>query len=75
MIPYIKNRAKVTNLKFVTVSAINDVLESCSVSVLRDDLENQNLPIEDKGNLPNEGHDTRFFYINNPILSLAQKVV
>ena len=63
MIPYLKNRTKVTNLKFVTVSAINDVLESCSVSVVRDDPENQNLPIENKGDLPNEGHDTRFFFI------------
>ena len=35
-ISYIKNRAKVTNLKSVTISAINNVLESCDVSVLRD---------------------------------------
>ena len=54
-IPYIKNRAKVTNSKSVTISAINDVLESCGVSVLRDDPENQDLPIESNGDLPNEG--------------------
>ena len=54
-IPYIKNRAKVTNLKSVTISAINDVLVSCGVSVLRDDPENQDLPIENNGDLPNEG--------------------
>ena len=39
-IPYIKNRAKVTNLKSVTISAINNALESFGVSVLRDDPEN-----------------------------------
>ena len=54
-IPDIKNRAKVTNLKSVTISTINDVLESCCVSVLRDDPENQDLLIEDNGDLPNEG--------------------
>ena len=37
-IPYMKNRTKVTNLKSVAISAINDALESCGVSVLRDDL-------------------------------------
>ena len=36
-VPYINNRAKVTNMKSVTISAINDVLESCGVSVLRAD--------------------------------------
>ena len=35
----------------MTISAINDVLESCAVSVLRDD---PYLPIEDNGELPNE---------------------
>ena len=35
-----KNKAKVTNLKSVTISAINDVLESCGVSVLGDNPEN-----------------------------------
>ena len=54
-IPYIKNRAKVTGLKSVTVSAINDVLVSCGVSVSWDDPENQGLPIEGNGDLPNEG--------------------
>ena len=54
-ISYIKDRAKVTNLKLVTISAINDVLEFCGVSILRDDSENQDLPIEDIGHLPNEG--------------------
>ena len=55
-IPCIKNRANVTNLISVTISGINDVLESCGVSVLQDDPENQDLPIEDIGDLPNEGH-------------------
>ena len=55
MIPYIKNRAKVTNLKSVTISDINDVLDSCGVSVLRDDPEKQDLPIKDNVYLPNEG--------------------
>ena len=50
-----KNKTKVTNLKSVTISAINDVLESCGVSVLGDNPENQDLPIEDNGDLPNEG--------------------
>ena len=68
-ISYINNRAKVTNLKSVTISAINDVLESCGVSVLRDDPENQDLPNngdngdnghnEDNGDLPNEGRDMK----------------
>ena len=40
----------------VTISGINDVLESCGVSVLQDDPENQDLPIADIGDLPNEGH-------------------
>ena len=44
MIPYITNRVNVTNLKSVTISAINVVLKSCGVSVLRDDPENQDLP-------------------------------
>ena len=48
-IPYIE---KVPNLKSVTISAINDVLESCGV--LRDDLENQDLPIEENGDLSNK---------------------
>ena len=59
MIPYIKNRANVTNLKLVTISAVNDVLESCGVSVLQDDPENQDLPIEDNGDLPYEGRGMR----------------
>ena len=54
-IPYKKNRTKVTNLKSLTISAISDVLESCVVSVLRDNPENQDLPIEDNDDLPNEG--------------------
>ena len=54
--PYIKSRAKVANLKSLATSAINHVLESCGVSVLRDDQENQDLPIEDNGDLHNEGH-------------------
>ena len=40
----------------MTISAINDVLESCGVSVFPNDPENQDLPIEDNGDLPNEGH-------------------
>ena len=52
---YIKNRAKVTNLKSVTISAINEALKSCDVTVLRDDPDNQDLPIEDNGDLPDEG--------------------
>ena len=56
---YIKNRSKVTNLKSVTISAINNVLESCDVIVSRDDPENQDLPIEDNGYLPNEGRDIK----------------
>ena len=39
-ISYIKNRARVISLKSVTISAINDVLESCAVSVSQDDPEN-----------------------------------
>ena len=58
--PYIKNRAKVANLKSLTTSAINDVLESCGVSVLRDDPENQDLPIEDNGDLHNVGHGMKW---------------
>ena len=54
-ISYIKNRARVISLKSVTISAINDVLESCAVSVSQDDPENQDLPIEDNDDLPNEG--------------------
>ena len=53
-IPYMKNRARVTNLKSVTISAINDVLEYCGISVSQDDPENQDLPIEDNGDLPNK---------------------
>ena len=52
---YIKNRAKVTNLKSVTISTINEALKSSDVSVLRDDPDNQDLPIEDNGDLPDEG--------------------
>ena len=52
---YIKNRAKVTNLKSVTISAINEALKSCDVSVLRDNPDNQDLPIEDNGDLPDGG--------------------
>ena len=59
-IPYIKNRAKVTNLKSVTISAINDVLESCSVSALRDDPENKDLPVEDNGDLSNESRGMKY---------------
>ena len=32
------------------------MLESCDVSVLGDDLANQDLPIKDNGDLPSEGH-------------------
>ena len=39
-IPYIKNKAKVSNLKSVTISAIKNALESFGVSELRDDPEN-----------------------------------
>ena len=39
-VPYKNYRAKVTNMKSVTISAINNVLESCGVSVLRDDPKN-----------------------------------
>ena len=46
-IPYIKNRAKFTNLKSVIVPAINDVLESSSGSVSQDDPENQYVSNED----------------------------
>ena len=52
---YIKNRPKVTNLKSVTISAIKEALKSSNVSVLRDDPDNQDLPIEDNGDLPDEG--------------------
>ena len=38
----------------MTNSAINDVLESCGVSVWWDDPEKQDLPVEDNGDLPNE---------------------
>ena len=31
------------------------MLESCGVSVLRNDAENQDLPIENNGDLPNAG--------------------
>ena len=66
IIPYGKTRTKVTNLKSVAISPINDVLESCSVSVLRDDPENQDLPIEDNGILPNEGPDIKcHVYVKN----------
>ena len=54
-ISYIKNRVKTTNLKLVTISSINDVLGSCSVNLLEDDPENQDLPTGDNGDLPNEG--------------------
>ena len=40
-IPYIPYKEKVTNLKSVKFFGINDVLESCSVSALRDDPENR----------------------------------
>ena len=59
MIPYIKNRANVTSLESVTISVINNVLESCSVSVLQDDPENQDLPIEDNGDLPIKGRSMK----------------
>ena len=51
-IPYIKTKAKVTNLKWVTISTINNVLKSCGISVLQNDPENQDLPIKDNGDLP-----------------------
>ena len=38
----------------MTISAISNVLESCAVSVLRNDPENQDLPIKDNGDLPIE---------------------
>ena len=50
-----KEQGKVTNLKSMTISAINEALKSCDVSVLRDDPDNQDLPIEDNGDLTDEG--------------------
>ena len=58
-IPYIKNKAKVIHLKSVTISAINDVLESCVLSVLPDEPKTQDLLVEDNGDLPNEGRDMK----------------
>ena len=40
----------------MTISATNNVLESWGISVLQDDTENQDLLIEDNGDLPKEGH-------------------
>ena len=39
----------------MTISAIKEALKSSNVSVLRDDPDNQDLPIEDNGDLPDEG--------------------
>ena len=58
-ISYIKNKAKVIHLKSVTISAINDVLESCVLSVLPDEPKIQDLLVEDNGDLPNEGRDMK----------------
>ena len=39
----------------MTIFAITDALKPCGVSALRDDSETQDQPIEDNGDLPNEG--------------------
>ena len=48
LIPYVKKREKVKNLKSVTISTINDVLASCGKVVLPDIKNNEGQP-DDKG--------------------------
>ena len=48
MIPYTTKRAKVQNLKSVTVSTMNDVLAACGEDVLPDIENNEDQP-DDKG--------------------------
>ena len=44
----------------MTIFAISNLLEFCSVSVLRDDSKNQDLPIEDDDDLLNEVHRMKY---------------
>ena len=58
----------------MTISAINDVLESSSVSALQDDPGNQHIPIEDNGDLPNEGRGMKCHVCMNILQGMKDEV-